>query len=64
MVDIFNISFILLGVILFIFPVMIFLSSHFFAPEWVIFMAIGIGMVVLGIKWHFGLRFRIGKNYF
>jgi hypothetical protein len=64
MVDIFNISFILLGTLILIFPILIFLTSHFFAPEWVIFMVIGISMIILGIKWHFGLRFRVGKNYY
>ena len=64
MVDIFNISFILLGSLIFIFPILIFLSSHFFAPEWVIFMVIGLGMVILGIRWHFGLRFKLGKNFY
>jgi hypothetical protein len=62
MVDIFNISFILLGLILFIFPLLIFVNSGFFALEWIVFMAIGIGMIVLGIKWHFGLQFYYGKN--
>jgi hypothetical protein len=64
MVDIFNISFILLGTLILIFPILIFLTSHFFAPEWVIFMVIGISMIILGIKWHFGIRFRVGKNYY
>ncbi len=62
MVDIFTISFILLGGLIFIFPIMIFVSSSFFAPEWIIFMVIGVCMIVLGIKWHFGLRFKIGKD--
>jgi hypothetical protein len=64
MVDIFNISFILLGTLILIFPILIFLTSHFFAPEWVIFMVIGTSMIILGIKWHFGLRFRVGKKYY
>ncbi len=64
MVDIFNISFILLGSLILIFPILIFLTSDFFAPLWMIFMAIGLVMIILGVKWHFGLRFRIGKDYF
>lgn len=62
MVDIFNISFILLGSLILVFPILIFLTSRFFAPEWAIFMVIGLGMILLGIKWHFGLRFRMGED--
>jgi|WetSurMetagenome_2_1015567.scaffolds.fasta_scaffold02967_5 hypothetical protein len=64
MVDIFNISFILLGTLILIFPILIFLTSDFFAPEWVIFMVIGLSMIIFGIKWHFGIRFKVGKNYY
>lgn len=61
MVDIFNISLVILGGILFIFPVMIYFSSQFFAIEWGIFMAIGVIMMILGIKWYFGPGFGSGR---